>query len=503
MSFARAQVVRPTGLVSAATNTAAALIPLASFILATPFLLRNLGQTEYGAIIFGQAATALLLGLDFGLGVSGIKVYRDEFESTGRVLSVQGELFSAYLVIGTFYGFALFIFAPAIVTLFVSDQSVPTDDAVWFVRLVALCMPFLLIAASLSVLPRALEQFPKLSLVQATYASLVWLGAVAVSWTGGGLIGVQLSIFVLSACLCAVYLFWSKRLVGTLSIRPQLSFPILRRYASFGGYAFVGQASSAITYHADKIIVSHFLGPAGAAMYGAVWNIASKVVTAGALVTSFMFPRVSSLSAQQNVDEIKSLYKRSTRFTLLLIFPLLVPTVAVAPDLLRVWLPAYSSVDLAVSAQLLIGAYFIAVVSMVPSHFYAGSGNTKLGAYFAMFGAASLILAMMVLVPLFGLLGAAMGVFLAMLQAIVFAGLVEQRLGFGWFGVHKAFAWRFLLVMMVQLAIYIAIDAALPSFWGWVVGGATSWGAFYVVWFLSSFASTEDRAMLKRVFRLP
>ena len=497
------QYGRPTGLRSAASNIVAAIVPLLSFILATPFLLRDLGKAEYGAIIFAQAATAFLLGLDFGLGASGIKAYRDELERTGRVLGVQGELFSAYLGIGTFYGLAMFIFAPEIVALFVSDQAVPTNDAVWFVRLIGLCMPFVFAGASLSVLPRALEQFPKLSLVQATYASLIWVGAVAVSWIGGGLVGVQLSILVLSVCLCLAYMFWNKRLNGALILRPQLSFPLLRRYASFGRYAFVGQASSAITYQADKLIVSHFLGPAGAAMYGAVWNIASKVVTAGGLVTSFLFPRVSSLSAQQNVDEIKSLYKRSARFTILLIFPLLVPAVAVAPDLLRVWLPAYSSVDLAVSAQLLIGAYFVAVVSIVPSHFYAGSGNTQLGAYFAMFGALSLILGMMVLVPSFGLLGAAISVFLAMLQAIVFAGLVEKRLGFGWFGVHKAFAWQFVLVVAAQLTIYIAIDAALRGAWGWIAAGVASWALFYVVWFSSPFASVEDRAMLKRVFRLP
>lgn len=125
MSSARVQGVRRTGLVGAATNTAAALIPLASFILATPFLLHNLGQAEDGAIIFAQAAMAFLLNLDFGMGASGIKAYRDEIESKGRVLDVQGESSSAYLAIGLLYGLVLFIFAPGMVALFVSDQSVP------------------------------------------------------------------------------------------------------------------------------------------------------------------------------------------------------------------------------------------------------------------------------------------------------------------------------------------------------------------------------------------
>jgi O-antigen/teichoic acid export membrane protein len=106
------------------------------------------------------------------------------------------------------------------------------------------------------------------------------------------------------------------------------------------------------------------------------------------------------------------------------------------------------------------------------------------------------IVALLILAPRLGAVGAALAGLIGMSQALVFNGLVARRLGFD----ANAASWPFFIRLMVIAVPTIAVTFLLGAYvTGWlalIALGAASSAAFIAAW-LMTFGRFNDRVVVE------
>jgi len=164
--------------------------------------------------------------------------------------------------------------------------------------------------------------------------------------------------------------------------------------------------------------------------------------------------------------------------------------------LLAIWLGPAFAAQAAPLLQVLCFGYVVAVLSVVPSQIFNGIGNARIGALFATAGTLINVGGCVILLPLFGMMGAAAASLLGMLQAVVYAGALEAHLGLGWFKARRGF---YLSVLGVIAGQFLALYAMRPLVGGWVsllLVGTGGYAVFHLAWRALGLLSADDKKVL-------
>jgi O-antigen/teichoic acid export membrane protein len=218
-------------------------------------------------------------------------------------------------------------------------------------------------------------------------------------------------------------------------------------------------------------------------------------------LAAFVYPRASHLSIAEENAPIRELYVRVSRYLTLALAPLTVLMLALAPAALRVWMGEDFAREVAGPTLVLITAYAIAAVSVVPSLVFNAMGNSRIGAVFS--GLAVLLTAAgsAALVGPLGILGVALGVLIGMLQSLVYAGLLERSLGLGWFRARRAFLLQVAMCLAAEAGVLLVLSEFVRGWASLAAIGALGGCAFFVAWVAFGFATAEDRALVRRLVR--
>lgn len=494
---------RPSGLRSGIFGVSGLVAPSLIYLVVTPILVRYLGDARYGLLVMFLAIPAFLGNVDFGLGAGGVLSMGRALATgdTRKAVGLHREMITIFSLLGLALAAALYLAAPRVVGMLGLTQAVDYPQALVLVRLGAAALLLSVLTASVSILPRALEQFPAITTIQVLGKMVLWLGVTALALRGSGLTGIFLWILSVEALVLAVYAAWNIRLLPALSWLPTLRFQEVRGLVSYSSHAFIAQLSSSFAYHMDKFLLAYFLGPASVAYYSVAVGSASKILVLAGVMSAFVFPRAVNLNAAAATDALRHLYLRASRLTLLVLAPLMIPGVLLTPALLRIWLGPEFAAKSAAPMQVLIVAYFLSAVSVVPSHIYNGKGNTRISAFYATIGTLMNVALCFVLIPRFGILGAAAAALVGMAQSVVFMGSLENELGLGWFGGQVKLFGQLGLLALVQLGVLSFARGGVSGWPSLVVVGSLVWGLFYALWFLFPIATQDDRAVCLRIIR--
>jgi O-antigen/teichoic acid export membrane protein len=283
------------------------------------------------------------------------------------------------------------------------------------------------------------------------------------------------------------------------SFRPTRRLTHLRGAIAFNTFAFGAQINAALVNNIDKLLISFVLGPVSVAHYSLVSNLAAKLPMVAAALAAFVYPRAAHLSSADAHAPIQDLYLRVSRYLTLMLAPLVMLMLVLAPPALGLWMGADFAREMAGPTLVLVAAYAIATVSVVPSLIFNAMGNSRIGALFSAIAVLLTASGSVALIVPFGILGVALGVLIGMLQGVVYAGLLERSLGLGWFRSRRRF--------LVQVALCLAAEAiVLLLLRGFVSGlpslaaiGALGGCTFFAAWVALGFTTPEDRALVQRM----
>lgn len=488
-----------SGLMSSLANVLGLLLPLAIFFLTTPFLLRGLGLAQFGGLTLFVAAVAVVGSLDLGLAASGVRVLGKSLQDVGwqQFRTVTGVWWTALSLLGAVYAAVLGFAGDALIAWAGLDVAEMHRAMLWTLP-VSVFFAFFSMAAS--VVLRTLEAFVGLTLIQLVSGSLLWLGDVALVWWGGGLTEVLTWHAVLSGFSALLLMGWASHRAGRGLWRINFSFAEIRGAAAYSLHAFAAQLASNATYHADKFLVSHYLGAAAVGYYGLATNLSTKFLSLVSALSGFVFPRTVRMFEAGDLAGVRRVYALASRYTLLVSWPLLIVSLFLAEPFLVMWVGEAAARQSLPLVLMLLVAYFVASLSVVASHVFNGLGNARIGARFAVAGALLNVGACVLLIPNYGLSGAALASLLSMLQVFGYTFALHRRLDLP--------AWPFSALWLRIGGVALVQAGGLVLLREWVAGWpslfivvAIAWVGFYMIWFAFPLADDDDRRILGRILR--
>lgn len=487
-----------SGLTNSVANVLGLLIPLAVFLVVTPAIVRGLGVAHFGVLSLFVTVLTLLTSFDLGLAAGGVRALGAGLHEGGlvRVRTIARELWTAYLMLGLFAGLALLVFREQFLEIMGLEPALVAGPGSYALP-VAVFFGFCSLARS--IVARAMEKFVGLTAIQVAFGTATWIGVAVGVGEGWGLAWALMWWTGMVACSFIVLSWWAGRLAGGLDWLPCFRFVEIRKSLSYNLHAFSGQVTSGATYHADKFLISHFLGAAAVGYYGLASSIASKLLSLVVALAGFVFPRTVRIFAADDVVGVRQTYIRSTRYVLLLAWPMLVVAVLLGDAFLRLWVGDVFANMAAELLMLLLVSYFLASMSVVASQIFNGIGNSRVGAFFSALGATTNVIACIVLIPRWGLSGAALASLLSMLQVFGYTHLLHRRLELPDFPFAELWL-RLLVVGFIQAGVLWFGQRWLAGWWSLAALACLGWAIFYLGWYVLRFADEGDRDVMHRLW---
>lgn len=315
------------------------LLPAVAVFVSIPLLLSRLGGDAYGALVLITSIVGYFGIIDVNATAGSVKYVaehraRGEHDDVNRVVSFGLLL---YALIGLVGGTALFLSAELLVTHVFRIDASWSQQAVLALQVSAFAFFFGQLQQYLQSIPQALHRFDLSGQFDALFGTLAPLSTIGVVLLGGALVEIVAARLVLSLVHCAVLVGVVRLLLPTLRLhRPDRK--TTRKVSSFSAYSYL-QRLAAITYgNADKLLISanHSLG--ALTTYVVPYTLVNRVYALLSRLMQAIFPLASSLSAVDDMAELRTRYVYVSRYMLFLNVCVCLLLALFAQELLHYWL---------------------------------------------------------------------------------------------------------------------------------------------------------------------
>jgi len=236
----------------------------------------------------------------------------------------------------------------------------------------------------------------------------------------GALLLNLVSLVVTAGAIC-----WVALKDGTLAVRP--SMPLLREELRFGSRAIVGTAAERLQFRADSFLLNAIVGVRATGIYSVTSGLAETLWYVPNALGVVMFSR--AVDPKADASRIASLL---TRTTIAVAFVTAVPAFIFGPRLVRF---VYGSqfADAGVALRLILPGVVAYSVVAILSRYIVGQGRPGIGTLVLVTGLAGNIVCNLVLIPRYGILGAAASSSISYAMTAIMTLAVFRRLsGRGW-----------------------------------------------------------------------
>ena len=397
------------GIVQVLTN-------LSSFLL-LPIMTKNLGTYDYGLwaqinITVSLISPFALMGLSIGL-VRFLSSETDKDKIREAVYSIL--LFVT--VSGLLASLMLYIFAEPLATFGFKDP-----DATYFIQAGSLLILLNVIEPITLFYFRILRQIKKFSYFTLFEALGKLFFIFILLKIGYGLLGVIAATLLVQGIII---------LIAFLTIMSQIGFVIprftyLREYLQFSLPLTPNNFVRWVTDSSDRYLITYFLGLNSVGIYSAAYSFGSLIQLFVSPLQLILLPALSNLYDENKIDEIIVYMSHSLRYFLLVSIPAVFALSSLAKPLLRIFttqdfLSGWLVIPIIALSGLLAGIFqiFVNIMFLVK--------ETKSITYINLAGAVLNVLINLFLIPLIGILGAAISTLLAYFFMAVFCTHISLK----------------------------------------------------------------------------
>ena len=474
-------------------------------IFITPIVIFHLGIKNYGIYLFIYTFLGLLGLLDVGAGTAIAKYmahYSGQKDETA-LLDFIRTANSLLIIIG---GTGLIV--SAIVTglgmfapFFLPSQFVAYSQY----SIVFLIIGVTFFVTCLSAMPTslftALQRFDisnKIGIISVTVSSLSLLGVVV---AGGSLQMIFFVQFLIAICFTFVSFYYARKIFPAVSFRFGWNRKYVKDCYSFGTISSINAIASTALASLDRIIIPFYAGPSNLTYYSVPGNIAGKIPGVANTLATITFPMASKLEGSGDRARIEILYVRSFRLITIVAASLTVTAIALAHKALLFWLNAdFANKSANILIILALTNFFLALFGPL-SNFLLGLGKLKflttMSVCMGILNAALLL----VLLPLYGITGAAWAYLLSVLP-VAYMFYYTERHYLALSGRTRYYAKKFLGTIITSLAVW-TIDSYLlaTDLWTLIIIGGVSVVLYLLLYKLFGFFVEEDWRDMELFYR--
>lgn len=415
---------------NAALNLVAGVIPLPLALVTVPAVIRGFGVERYGVLAMAAVVLAYFALLDVGLGRAGTRFLARSLTAGG---SDAAEIFWTVLALAAAVGLAgaaiLLVVAPPLVERLLRLPAGLVAESRTAFQVLAVAVPLAIVVPTLLGALEAQRRFDLVAVIQVPAAVLGLLAPLAVlPWTThlapaiAAIAGVQAAAFVAALAACLVTVPGVRR---TVQVRPR----IVRQLVGYGRWVGVSNVVGPLMVNADRLAIGAVLSVRLVTFYAAPYELVTRLSLVPSSLMRAMFP-LFSVDRTPDVREARALAVAAARAIALVLGPVAVLIVALAPDVLRVWLGAEFARLSASSLALLAVGVTINAMAMVPFWLLQGLGRPDLCAKFHLLELVLYVPLLVLLLGWWGITGAATAwTFRVALDAVLLLGAAHRLVG--------------------------------------------------------------------------
>ncbi|GGN23744.1 flippase [Halarchaeum nitratireducens] len=377
------------------------VLELAISFIAKVLIARSLGHVDYGAVSLGittaaVTSTLVILGLHSGIGR-----YLPRYESRADRRSVLVSAFRVAFPLSLLVGAALFVLAPFLATRVFDDPSLT-----FIFRIFAVAIPFgAVMKLALGSVQGMQESLPKVVVQNVTFPVVRFLGIVVALLFGLGAIGVSYAYLASYAAAALVGLVYLSRRTPLFD-RTVSTVSRERELLSFSLPLVASGAMTIVISDIDFYMLGAFGGTGAVGVYNVAYPLAQLLMTAMTAFGFVFMPILSELDASGEHDQMKRLYQLATRWVVLATLPLFLLLFLFPEQAIRYTFGA-EYVSGAAALSVLAAGFFIHTTFGLNKGTLTSLGHTRLIMLDDIAAAVLNVLLNLVLIPKYGLLGAA------------------------------------------------------------------------------------------------
>ncbi len=382
-----------------------------AMLAAASFLVHRLGLSQYGLWMLASAIMGGMESLSSGFGDATIKFvskYRGRNDWTGveRIIRATlaingalGSLLAALVILGSRF---------AVTHIFKIE---PQQHAL-SVRMLQIAGITLLLHSLDNVFAntlRAYEQYGRTVRISITMRWLNVVAAVGLVYLGYSVLAIMwasLAIAVVSLILQSAAV---RSVCGPIILLPQIDRDSMREIFGFGVFSWIQALAGVIFYNADRLVVGAVMGTSALGIYAVCVQASQPIhgITAAAL--NFVFPHISARHEAGESYTLRRVFRAATWANIGFVAFLSAPLILFSRPILALWMGASFAEQGYVVLTWLAVANACLGACVASHYFLLALGQARFVASVNVLGGVLALGCIALLMPHYGLLGAAIG----------------------------------------------------------------------------------------------
>jgi O-antigen/teichoic acid export membrane protein len=405
--------------------TSIAMVFYGIFMFGSPLILtRFLSVENFGtySLIFSIIAMAMIFS-DLRLGDGIVKLLSEygtkkDIESQKTLLNIS---FKIKIILGFSVTVILIVIAPLI------SISYDNTDLTFPLQAFALYLPFISIRDFLIASYRGLETYKKI--VYLRFIELIVTFSLFIFLVPSyGLIGAIISYIGGIAFTLIIISILSFEILSSSIKSKKFNKKIFHRLIYFGKFTAISAGLSTIFYKIDIILVGYFLDMEDVAHYAAAQTIVLGIPFVFAGLGMTLIPKFTALSIKDK-NIMKKMVKTVTLYTVIISSLIVMLIVVFAPQIISIiYPPDYKSSAEILRILIFMGLFNLWAITFLPTLYAFDRPKTATKIHF--FIVLTEIPLCLILIPSFGVIGAAFSSVIAQMIGLIVGAAVIYKLLF-------------------------------------------------------------------------
>lgn len=310
-------------------------------LLYTPYMLRCLGQNEYGLYSLVASVIAYLTLLDFGFG-SAIVRYTAKIRATGTKKDeweLYGMFVSGYAIIGIIVTIAGLLLYFNVDRMF--DRTMTPEELSQARIMMALMVANLAITFPFSVFGSIISAYEKfvfqriLSIARILLSTGVLIAVLALGYKAIALVIVQ-TIFSIGT-LIANFIYCRYRLHIKIWFR-RYNMVLFKEIMAFSWWNFLGAIVDRIYWGTGQFVLGAISGTVAVAIFSVAITLMNMYMTMSTSITTVLLPRITVMATKkENDNEISDLFIRTGRLQFCIMALILSGFIIFGKSFIQLW----------------------------------------------------------------------------------------------------------------------------------------------------------------------
>jgi O-antigen/teichoic acid export membrane protein len=355
--------------------------PMVVAFFCIPVLIRALGKDRFGILALAWALVGYANLFDLGLGraltqMVAKKLGAGEDHEVPALVWTSLILMFAMGLVGTA---AIIVISPWLVRHALRVPEVLQSETLRAFYLLGLSVPVVISSAGLRGLLEAHQRFNLVNAVRIPTGVLTFVGPLLVLPFSRSLVPLTGILVAGRLAGCLVHFWLCLRVVPELRRRVAWHGPSAGPLLRFGGWMTVTNVVGPLLVTLDRFLIAGLISVTAVAYYATPSEVVTKLLLIPAAVVGVVYPAFS-VSFVQDRGRAALMYRRSVKYILLALFPIILLMVVLAQNGLTLWLGAdFARHSTHVVQWLALGAMANGL-ALVPFTFVQGIGRPELTA---------------------------------------------------------------------------------------------------------------------------